>query len=398
MNHQIRLLLVSAALAAGEGLGALFPTFCDAYPVVAAALVFVILLGYGFSCRGWHLAAVFLFGLLAFQLAARERESTLRASPWLRTSRRTQAGCVADHPLVAPARSARRSLSRRVGLGLEHARDVAQLNRAILLGERGRLPRQLRNLFADAGTIHVFAISGLHVMIVAKTLVILLSALLCPLRFAGLVAIPILWAYVAVIGFPPSAVRAGTMASIYFLAPVFWRKPDLLRAWSLTFLLVHLVNPLGIADVGSLLSFAVMLAIALACALPGRPASALGSALWISLAAWSAGVPIVAHVFGRITPGGLLANFALIPAAEVTVSAGVVGTLASFVSETLAAHLNNLSALFTVLMVEISRATASLPGANIVVAPWSIGGCLAYYLALALAVWLYIRLRSRRCF
>lgn len=395
MRHQLDLLFVSAALAAGEGLGAAFPTFCDFHPLVAVLLTFVTLLGYGFSCRGWHLAAVFLFGLLIFQLDVREREMRYRDSPWLRTAHRTQRASDGTHPL---ALSARRALSRRMGLGLEHAHDVAQLNRAILLGERGRLPPRSRKLFADAGTIHVFAISGLHVMIVAKTLVILLSALFCPLRIAGLLAIPVIWAYVAIIGCPPSAVRAGIMSTIFCLAPLFWRKPDLLRAWSLTFLLVHLVNPTGIADVGNLLSFTVMLAIALVCALPGHPRGQLASTFSISLAAWSAGLPIVAHLFGRITPGGLLANFALIPAAAVTVAAGVIGALTSFISETLAAHLNNLSALFTVLMVEISRATAGLPGANIAVPPWSIGCCLAYYLALILAVWLYVKLRSRRCF
>ena len=397
MQRQHQLLFASAALAAGEGLGALLPTFCELYPAVATLLVFIILLGYGLSCRGWQFAAVFLAGLLLFQLATREREASFRESPWMRKVHRSPDAAASDRPVACCALAARRSLSRRVGLGLDHAREVAALNRAILLGERNRLPPQTRKLFADAGTIHVLAISGLHVMIVAKTLVVLLATIFCPLRFAGLLAIPILWTYVVIIGCPPSAVRAGTMASIYYLAPVFWRKPNLLRAWSLTFLAIHIINPIGIADVGSLLSFSVMLAIALACSLPGRPESGFANALWISFAAWSAGLPIAAHVFGRITPGGLLANFALIPAAEVTVCAGVIGTLASFVSETLAAHLNNLSALFTVIMVEISRGIASLPGACLTVPRWSISCCLAYYLAIGLAGWLVCHVRNRRC-
>jgi len=398
MNNQLRLLFISAALAAGEGLGAAFPSFCELYPAVIALLVFALLLGHGFAWRGGPFAAVFLLGLLLFQLAARERETCYRESPWLRNVHRPLPSETEPSAHEHYALDARRELSRRVGLGLDHARDIVTLNRAILLGERAYLPRQTRNLFVDAGTIHVFAISGLHVMIVAKTLVFLLTALFCPLRFAGLLAIPILWAYITIIGLPPSAVRAGTMATIYYLAPVFWRKSDLLRAWTLTFILVHLVNPAGIADVGSLLSFTVMLAIALACALPGRPERGVGATLWVSIAAWSAGLPIAAHVFGRITPGGLLANFALLPAAAVSVCAGVVGLLASFVSETLAAHLNNLSALFTAAMVEISRAVANLPGANLNVPPWSISCCLAYYLALLMAGWLYVRIRTRKCF
>ena len=84
-------------------------------------------------------------------------------------------------------------------LALDEGGEVAGLNRAILLGERSRLSRRTRQMSVASGAMHVFAISGLHVMAVAKELVVLLAAFLVPRRFAGVVAIPILWGYVHLI-------------------------------------------------------------------------------------------------------------------------------------------------------------------------------------------------------
>ena len=316
-----------------------------------------------------------------------------------RNSRRAAASAEPSAPSSAAARrmrAVRRDFSRRAALGLAHDRELVQLNRAILLGERATLSPRLKRTFVESGTIHVFAISGLHVMAVARVLMFLFQLLLVPRRFTGLATIPVLWGYVALIGSPPSAVRAAAMATLVFLAPLFYRKADGTVAWSLTFLAVYLGRPTMITNVGCALSFAVMLAIIVSCEVArDRPEGVL-KGLFVAGAAWAAGVPIAAHVFGRVTPGGLLANLALIPAAGVTVYAGTVGLIASFVSESLAAHLNGLSGLFTRAMVVISDVVSRLPGANFEVIRWSVPLCAELYAVLALLLFLRSLVRRRR--
>jgi len=396
MHKKQPLLALCAALGLGEAVGALTPICSDMWPAVALVLVFVVLFGYGLAARGWALVGVALLGLCLFYRSSVAQERLYREKPWLRNARRHQSSPIEN--ASTPLYGMRRDLSRRLGLGLSHDRELAGLNRAILLGERANLPFTTRRTFVDAGTIHVFAISGLHVMIVAWVIVYLLLFLRLPLRLAGLVSLPVLWGYVAVIGSPPSAIRAALMASFYFLAPLFWRRPDSLVAWELTFLSVHLVRPANIANVGSLLSFTVMFAILLTARAVRDILPRWQQNLVISFAAWAAGVPIAAHVFGRVTPGGLLANLALIPAATVTVVSGALGLVASFFSRTVAIHLNNAAALFTNAMVGISKIVAGLPGANFETRPWNYGECAAWYalmilIPLAIGIW-----RSRRPF
>ena len=70
--------------------------------------------------------------------------------------------------------------------------------------------------------------------------------------------------------------------------------------------------------------------------------------------------------------------------------------MASFVSETVAAHLNNLSALFTKAMARVSSVVARLPGANLETGSWPTWVCLVCYLALLLLLVLAWRRQVRR--
>ena len=388
----MRILFICGALAAGEYAASFVPTLAEAWPLVAVLAALVGLFGHGLAIRGWPVAAVFLLGAALFLLASVEREALYREKPWMRGRRqheRVPAG--AGGGLVSAVRS---DLSRRVGVGLDHDQETASLNRAILLGERSKLPRRMKQVFVASGTMHVFAISGLHVMAVAGVLAIFLAFTFIPRRMIGLAAIPILWGYVYLTGLAPSAVRAALMATFCFLAPVFWRHPDLLRSWTLTFFVVHLVRPLLITDVGNALSFLVMLSIALVV----ESERCLGFRVpcgWITVIAWAVGVPIGAHVFGRVTPGGVLANLVLIAAAECTVVSGAAGVIVSFASETAAAHLNNLSALCTRMMVVLSEVVSRLPGASFEVPRWTLVQCAEWYALVALIAFLVFLRRSR---
>ena len=388
----MRILFFCGALAAGEFAASFAPTWAEAWPVVATLALLIVLFGYGLCVRGWPLAAVFLAGVALFLSASVEQERLYREKPWMRGKLSYERqGREASRGFAFELKA---DLSRRVGLGLDADREAASLNRAILLGERSRLPRRLKNVFVASGTMHVFAISGLHVMAVAGVLAYLLALTFLPQRLTGAVALPILWGYVYLVGCAPSAVRAALMASFCLTAPVFWRRPDLLQSWALAFLLIHVCRPCLITDVGNVLSFTVMLAIALAVE-GGRFTGVRISFVWITVVAWAAGVPIAAHVFGQVAPGGILANLILITAAECTVVSGTVGVVVSFVSETAAAHCNNLSALCTKGMVGISELVSRLPGSNFEVPRWTFLQCAEWYALIVLIVFLVFLRRSR---
>ena len=331
-----------------------------------------------------------------------------RRTLWVSGEGRAAARPVAPAPAYSPAvvyAACAAELGRRARAGLDWCAELAGFNQAILLGSRGGLTRERRALFAAAGTIHVFAISGLHVMVVAGFITGLLRRFDVPLRARGLVAVPLLFAYTLLTGARPSAVRAALMAALWFLAPVFVRRPDPLAAWSVTAFAVYLLHPERLFDVGCTLSFAVMFGIVLwidgtrylVSPLPGEAvagwrwtdwkgklrgkAGAFAQAMGVSVAAWVASVPVTACVFGRFTVGGLLTNVVLVLCAKWMVNAGVTGLAASFVCLPLGALFNNAAAALTGVMVVASERVAAWPWASVEVRPWGVWVCLAWYVA-----------------
>lgn len=379
----------AAALAVGEGIGTLLVRTAEFWIAAAVVTALVSLFGFGLRLRGWTYAAMALVGISLFLHAKVVEERGYRDRPWMRgVERRANEQDNGNR--------VRNELSRRVGLGLEHDPEVASLNRAILLGERKKLPPRLRRVFVESGAIHVFAVSGLHVMAVAKILMVLAALCFVPLRVQPLVAIPIVWAYVIMIGAPPSAVRAASMATIYFSAPLFFRRPNGLVSWAATFIIVHLAAPGMIENVGSQFSFVVMLVLIVAARLGSGIKSKTVKALYFTLAAWAAGVPISAAVFGRVTPAGIVSNLFLVFSTTYTVVAGAVGLLMSFVWEPLAVHFNNMAGLLTRFMVFAADSVSRLPGATIDVSKWGFWLCALWYTALSLSFYLQYSVQKRR--
>lgn len=292
----------------------------------------------------------------------------------------------------------REDVSSRIGIGLETMPRAADMLRAMLLGEKSRLDKTSRDAFAASGTIHVFAISGLHIVVVAQVLFVLLS-LFMPMRGACVALVPALWCYAIMTGASPSAMRAAAMTTLCCLAPASWRRPDAVVAWAVVFTAFHIARPAMLFNVASLLSFTVMLAIAMWLRWGVVFDSRLGDAFALTLVAWTAGVPLVACLFGRFTIGGIVANLIALPAAAMAIVAGLCGILASFVSSAIAAHLNAFAAAAIGVMDGVSRTVASMPFVDFQVMPWTPAACAAWYAAsFALAAFAVAAVRRSRRF
>ena len=92
-----------------------------------------------------------------------------------------------------------------------------QVAMSLALGAKQATDRDVKRNYSLSGVSHLLAVSGLHVGIVAM----LFSLLLLPLSFIwrgnsirAWIIIALIWVYVALCGFPTSAIRAAIMFSI----------------------------------------------------------------------------------------------------------------------------------------------------------------------------------------
>lgn len=145
--------------------------------------------------------------------------------------------------------------------------ETGAIIEAMTIGNRTALSKQQRNAFGNAGISHILALSGFHLntfLVVLNLFFFLFPFSIRVRRIATLCTLlPFVWLYAAIAGFPPSLVRAATMASLFQVLLVAGREYHLLNALCLTALIMLCWNPLQLMNVGFQLSFASMLGITL---------------------------------------------------------------------------------------------------------------------------------------
>jgi len=125
----------------------------------------------------------------------------------------------------------------------------------VWLGDRSGLDDALYDRYAAAGTAHILAVSGLHIGIVAMSIMMLLQVIIKRPRLRAFLAILLVFGFALMAGGRVSALRAATMFACYLLAELFEREPDVPSALGLAAMIFLLINPTLLFEPGFQLSF-----------------------------------------------------------------------------------------------------------------------------------------------
>jgi competence protein ComEC len=259
---------------------------------------------------------------------------------------------------------------------------------ALILNTQGAIDPELMQSFARAGLVHLLSISGFHVGLIVGWIVLIGRALRRPKLQAELFAVILAGAYVAFIGAPPPALRAAILAGIGLVER--WRQravsPGPLFAF--TALVVVLVDPWAVLDLGAWLSVTALFGAVSATRWVVRAgwASTPARIVAASVGATVATAPVAAFALGSVSLIGIGLNLVGIPLAAAAVP-GVLGTLltapiAPGVARSMAAG----SGLALNLLESLAVVGARAPGAAIAVDPGLSAGLVAV-LVLVAAVW-----------
>ena len=155
------------------------------------------------------------------------------------------------------------SVKRILSAGADRVFTVenAPVVKAVLLGEKGLLDDDTKELYQGAGIIHIFSISGLHITLIGTGVFTLLGFLRIPLPVRAATALAVIYLYGKMIGMGTSVFRAIVMFSLYLIAKAIGRTYDLLTAAGIACLLLLLDQPLYFLHTGFLFTFAAVLSI-----------------------------------------------------------------------------------------------------------------------------------------
>jgi len=282
---------------------------------------------------------------------------------------------------------ARNWIRNRLAADLQDSPEYASTIESIVLGLQSDTPEELKALFQRTGTVHLVAVSGLNVVMLATIVTLLLRPLRVGRIASSLVVILVLWAYATVTGFGTSCVRATVMCSLFLLAGLFDRKALSLNNLGATALLILGWDSNQLFSTGFQFSFGVVFFIIL-CA--GRIQRFLGPwgtpdvfiprVLWnrrqragewvwrhcaaslaVSASAWVGSLWFTWGYFHLISPSALVANLLAVPFAFFVLALGVASLLAAPVWKTGALWCNNANWLCAKGMVATLKFFTILP-------------------------------------
>lgn len=264
---------------------------------------------------------------------------------------------------------------------------------ALILGDRNMVGANLGRLFVQTGTIHILAISGLHVGIVAFILELFLKVLRLKRHLRYLAIIFLLILYCLLTGGRPSVVRATIMTIILLIGFLLRRQTKITHSLGLAALIILIVNPQQMFNIGFQLSFVSVISIVYLSPVIRKLFDAdyhgysaritadksadirkrnprisaikrfFTSALSVSLSAWLGVLPFIAYYFKIISPITVLANLVVVPYIGLVIALGFsllfVGIIFPILTPIFAAPAN----LSMVILLQIIKLFNQIPGA-----------------------------------
>ncbi len=145
--------------------------------------------------------------------------------------------------------------------------NESSIAKALLIGYKVDLDKDLVQAYSNAGVVHLIAISGLHMGIIYGVLVWIFSLLPLikkskPTRL--LLIIFCLWFFALLTGASPSVLRAAVMFSFIVAGNAFDKKSSVYNSLAASAFLLLCINPFILWDVGFQLSYLAVLGIVIA--------------------------------------------------------------------------------------------------------------------------------------
>ena len=297
------------------------------------------------------------------------------------------------NPAQTFAFQARRWIQSRLELGIGDSPEPSALIQSMVLGMRGETPDDVKELFQRTGTLHLFAVSGLNVAMLAAISLFVLKPLGLRRGAAIFLIIPILIAYALVTGLSASCVRATIMGSLLLAAHLFDRRPVAYNSLALAAFAILAWDTNQLFSPGFQFSFVLVLTIVFLavkiqrrCERIGRPDPFLPRPLWswrqrcsaacsqafaaamgVTVSAWVGSLFFTAGYFHLFSPSALFANLIAVPLAFAVLALGIGSILCAGVWTRGAVLFNNANWLAAKSLLWVVKMFAAMPGGHVFV-------------------------------
>lgn len=130
----------------------------------------------------------------------------------------------------------------------------------ILLGDKENLSIETKENFQESNLSHILAVSGMHVTYIILFMTTILGKTIGK-YYSKIITSLIIIIYICMVNFTPSVMRAGITGIIAICANIFYRKNDLYESLAISLMIILILNPYNITNIGLKLSFLATIGI-----------------------------------------------------------------------------------------------------------------------------------------
>lgn len=279
---------------------------------------------------------------------------------------------------------------------------------AILLGERQHIPEDWKDAFIKTQTMHLLAISGLHVGIITFIIFFSVGIFGIPRNERYIITILLLLFYAVIIGFRPSIARATVMGVVILGSYLLKRDNDIYNSLGLAASLILIYNPDQLFNYGFILSFASVLSIIymtphisrllgfdkIKTVTPSEKVTYyffnLASA---SLAVWVGLLPLAINFFNIISPVSVVVNILAIPLLFIIIALSVSALIFHMIFPFLGVIFAEAAEFFIATLLSSLRFFSELPFAYFKVSSMNVCLTPLYYLII---IFIFTERKRRR--
>jgi competence protein ComEC len=270
------------------------------------------------------------------------------------------------------------------------------LGNGLIFGGSSELPEKLKDNFSRTGLTHIVAVSGYNVTIVAQYLILFGIIIGLWRQQAFWFALTGIFIFVAMTGFPASAVRAGVMGGVLLWAMKNGRLGNSWNAIILAAAVMLFLNPLLLRyDVGFQLSFLATMGIVIFSPLGEKyllgkhSAWGLAEMTFLTMSAQIFVLPILLYNFGVLSLISLLANILVLPIIPFSMLLVFLTAILGWLAPLLAPGMAWLTYSLLKYEIDVITILGNWKWSSLKIENFGVGGLIGYYAMLILGIYFF---------
>ena len=265
-------------------------------------------------------------------------------------------------------------------------KETAGLCIGMLIGETSNIEESMQEDFRDSNLSHILAVSGANVSYIIISITYIFNKMCFRKKLSKIISIILLILFMLLTGCTSSVNRACIMAILMLIAELLNRKSDVYNNLALSALILLIINPYSILDIGFQLSYMGTIGIVFlhdkisnVVQIKNRIIKYFFEMIIVTTCANLAIIPIMMFHFNTVSLTFYFSNVLAGPILGAVVIIGFIMFFVSLILNSLAIPIAFILNIMLKFIIKIAGLTASLPISKILITTPSIWFIIIWY-------------------